>query len=64
MGGDLPELDDCEEDDHFDPESQWDDEVWTGYTPENIEEFKVLGARLEQEEVSNISVQAGLCSRS
>ncbi|CAM9673195.1 unnamed protein product, partial [Scytosiphon promiscuus] len=50
MGGDIPELDDCEEDDHFDAEEDWTDSVWTGYTPEQIEEFKVLGARLEEEE--------------
>lgn len=50
-GGDLPELDDCEEDDHFDPEDEWDDEVWAGYTEEQIEMFKTLGARLEKEEV-------------
>lgn len=52
MGGDLPELDDCEEDDHFDPDSKWDDEIWMKFTPEDIEEFKILGQRLEQEEVS------------
>lgn len=50
-GGDMPELDDCEEDDHFDPEDEWDDEVWAGYTKEQIEQFKILGARLEAEEV-------------
>ncbi|CAB1096110.1 unnamed protein product [Ectocarpus sp. CCAP 1310/34] len=50
MGGDLPELDDCEEDDHFDADDEWDDEAWKGYTPEQIEEFKILGARLEEEE--------------
>eukprot|EP00752_Nemacystus_decipiens_P007994 g7142.t1 len=49
-GGDLPELDDCEEDDHFDPEDEWDDEVWAGFTEEQIEQFKILGARLEKEE--------------
>ena len=54
MGGDLPELDDCEEDDHFDPADEWDDEVWARYTPEQIEEFKKLGVRLEKEEVGNL----------
>lgn len=51
MGGDIPELDDCEEDDHFGAEEEWADPVWTGYAPEQIEEFKILGARLEEEEV-------------
>lgn len=49
--GDMPELDDCEEDDHFDPNDTYDDEVWKGYTQEQIKQFKILGARLEQEEV-------------
>lgn len=48
----MPELDDCEEDDHFDPEDEWDDEVWARYAPEQLEQFKILGARLEKEEVS------------
>lgn len=47
----MPELDDCEEDDHFLPEDEWDDEVWAGYAAEQIEQFKTLGARLEKEEV-------------
>lgn len=54
MGGDLPELDDCEEDDHFDPDDEWDDEAWEGYTLEQIEQFKILGARLEKEEVNRL----------
>ncbi|CAN0063551.1 unnamed protein product, partial [Pylaiella littoralis] len=55
LGGDLPELDDCEEDDHFDPDSKWDDEIWMKFTPEDIEEFKILGQRLEQEEVEQMA---------
>lgn len=47
----MPELDDCEEDDHFDPDDLYDDEVWKGFTPEKIKQFKILGARLEKEEV-------------
>lgn len=50
----MPELDDDEEDDHFDPNDNFEDEVWKGYTQEEIKEFKILGARLEKEEVRPI----------
>ncbi|CAM9211583.1 unnamed protein product [Hapterophycus canaliculatus] len=50
IGGDIPELDDCEEDDHFNDDEDWTDTVWTRHTPEQIDEFKILGARLEEEE--------------
>ena len=50
-GGDISELDDCEEDDHFDPNEEYDPEVWKGYTEEEFKEYKELGARLEREEV-------------
>ncbi|CAM9733948.1 unnamed protein product, partial [Laminaria digitata] len=57
--GDMPELDDCEEDDHFDPNDKYEDEVWSGYTQEQIKQFKILGARLEQEEAEQMaSLQA------
>lgn len=47
----MPELDDDEEDDHFDPTDEYDNDVWVGYSQEQIKQFKIMGARLEQEEV-------------
>lgn len=44
-------MDDCEEDDRFDPQEKYDEENWKGYSEEQFKEFKILGARLEQEEV-------------
>lgn len=44
-------MDDCEEDDRFDPQEEYVEENWKGYSEEQFKEFKILGARLEQEEV-------------
>lgn len=49
--GDIQELDDCEEDDHFDPNEEYDGELWKGYTEEEFKQFQIWGAKLEQEEV-------------
>lgn len=62
----MPELDDDEEDDHFDPNDNYEDEVWKGFSQEQIKQFKILGARLEKEEVRRLiqirySVWGGVC---
>lgn len=48
---DMAELDDDEDDDHFDQNEEYDPEVWKGYTPEKFDEFKKLGLRFQNEEV-------------